>query len=170
VYFQGQATLPIVLAQHGIKASAYGLVLATGTLVTLLLQIPAASFLHRAPPRVVIASGCALTGIGFGTTAFASSAPVYAATVAVWSLGALAVTPFTSALVADLSPDSARARYQGAYQLSWSASRLVAPPAGTVTLQHGGQDALWGGCAGLALTAAGAQLVVYLRDKRRRAA
>jgi hypothetical protein len=37
--------------------------------------------------------------------------------------------------------------------LSWSGSRLVAPPLGTLTLQHAGQDALWGGCAALGLVA-----------------
>lgn len=77
VSFQGQSTLPIVLARHDIRSSAYGLVLAAGTL------------------------------------AFAHAAPAYAATVAVWSLGALAVTPLTSALVSELAPLEAQGRYQG---------------------------------------------------------
>jgi hypothetical protein len=48
-----------------------------------------------------------------GTLAFAHAAPAYAATVAVWSLGALAVTPLTSALVSELAPLEAQGRYQG---------------------------------------------------------
>jgi MFS family permease len=82
-------------------------------------------------------------------------------TVAVWSLGALAVTPFTSALVADLAPEAARGRYQSAYQLSWSSSRLVAPPLGGFTLQHSGQGALWAGCAALSSIAAAGHLIAY---------
>jgi MFS family permease len=166
VYFQGQATLPIVIARHGIRSSAYGLVLATGTIVTLALQIPLAGRLQRLPRQVAIAGGCAATGLGFGLTAFAHTAPAYAATVAVWSLGALAVTPLTSALVSELAPPDAQGRYQSAYQLSWSGSRLVAPPLGTVTLQHAGQDALWGGCAALAAVAAAGHLL----SRRRTAA
>jgi MFS family permease len=154
VYFQGQATLPIVLARHGVKSSAYGAVLAAGTIVTLALQIPTATVLQRLPRRAAIAAGCVTTGIGFGLTAFASSPAAYAVTVAIWSVGALAVTPFTAALVSELAPAAAQGRYQSAYQLSWSGSRLVAPPLGTLTLQHAGQDALWGGCAALGLVAA----------------
>jgi len=154
VYFQGQSTLPIVLARHRIAASGYGVVLAAGTLVTLVLQLPLSTLLRRLPRRLVVAGGCAAVGVGFGATAFAGSTPAYAATVVVWSVGALAVTPFTSALVADLAPAALRGRYQGAYQLSWSGSRLIAPPLGTATLEHAGANALWGGCLGLALVAA----------------
>jgi MFS family permease len=165
VYFQGQATLPIVLARHGIKSSAFGLVLASGTIVTLLLQIPLASILQRLPRHRAIAAGCITTGLGFTLTAFAGSVSAYAATVAVWSLGALAVTPLTAALVSELSPDAARGRYQSAYQLSWSSSRLIAPPLGAAVLQQFGGDALWGGCGVVALVAAGGHLVAS--DRRR---
>jgi MFS family permease len=166
VYFQGQATLPIVMADHGLQASTYGLALATGIVVTLILQIPVALLVERLPRRIVIAAGCAVTGLGFGLTAFASTPLAYAATVAVWSLGALAVTPFTSALVADLAPDDARGRYQGAYQLSWSSSRLVAPPLGGLTLQHAEQGVLWSGCAALAWIAAASHLITYRNSRR----
>jgi MFS family permease len=165
VYFQGQATLPIVLAHHGLRASAYGAVLAAGTIVTLALQIPLASLLQRAPQRAVIAGGSVVTGVGFGLTAFAGSAPTYAATVVVWSLGALAVTPFTSALVSELAPDEARGRYQSALQLSWSGSRLIAPPIGTATLQHAGAGALWGGCAALGVAAGVGHLAAWRRTR-----
>jgi MFS family permease len=105
----------------------------------------------------VIAAGGLLTGIGFGTTALAVSAPALAATVVVWSLGEILSAPVASAYVADISPPHLRGRYAGAFGMTFGLALILGPSAGSA-IYAASPDAVWGGCVVLGALAAALML------------
>ena len=66
--------------------------------------------------------------------------------------------PVTGALVADLSPQDLRGRYQGVYSFSWGLGMLLAPVAGASALARFGASGLWAGCLGMGLVVAASHL------------
>lgn len=85
---------------------------------------------------MLIAVGVALTGLADSIAGFALS-------VVVWSLGEAVVAGIAAAVVANLAPEHARGRYQGAFSWTWGLARFAALTLG-VTLYTGlGANALW---------------------------
>jgi MFS family permease len=157
IYFQQEAALPLQVIADGHSTGVYGLLISLNGLVVILLELPLTTVTRRLPPRRVIAAGVLLTGIGFGTTALATSAPALAATVVVWTLGEITAAPVSSAYVADISPPHMRGRYAGAFGLSFSLAQIVGPAAGT-SLYAASPDVLWGGCVVLGALASALML------------
>jgi MFS family permease len=157
IYFQQDATLPLQVTADGYSTAFYGLLISLNGLVVILLELPLTTFSRRLPPRRVIATGVLLTGIGFGTTALATSAPALAATVVVWTLGEIVSAPVSSAYVADISPPHMRGRYAGAFGMSFSLSLIIGPAAGTA-VYAASPHALWGGCVVLGALASALML------------
>jgi MFS family permease len=91
------------------------------------LQPVLSSWLGRYDPVRVLALGFAGVSLGFGLTAVAASTGVYAATVAVWTLGEIITAGLGAAIVAGLAPAHMRGRYSGAYGAVWSAAYLIGP-------------------------------------------
>ena len=145
IYFQQEAALPLQVVADGHSTAVYGLLISLNGVVVILAELPLTTLTRRFPPRRVIATGCLLTGIGFGTTALAASVPALAATVVVWTLGEIVSAPVASAYVADISPPHMRGRYAGAFGMAFSLALIVGPAAGTL-LYATGADLLWGGC------------------------
>jgi len=145
IYFQQEAALPLQVVADGHSTVVYGLLISLNGVVVILAELPLTTLTRRFPPRRVIATGCLLTGIGFGTTALAASVPALAATVVVWTLGEIVSAPVASAYVADISPPHMRGRYAGAFGMAFSLALIVGPAAGTL-LYATGADLLWGGC------------------------
>ncbi len=151
VFLQHQVALPVTMRQDGIPATTYGAVLAVNGILIVLLQLPATRLLERWRRSRALALGGVFTAIGFGATTWAHLPWWYAATVAVWTLGEICISPVSTAVVADLAPTDLRGRYQGVFTVSWSLAAFVAPGLGGLVLEHGGRGALWGGCAVVAL-------------------
>src|SRR5262249_46184842 len=118
----------------------------------------------------VLAAGALLTGVGFGLTAWAASAPAYLASIAVWTLGEILLTPVASTVVADLSPRALRGTYQGAFHMVWAASGSLGPLGGAWVLGRFGARALWWGCLALGVVSAALHLAVAPARQRRLAA
>jgi MFS family permease len=156
VYMQVSNTLPLAIVGHGLRTSTYGLVAALNGVLIVVLQPFAIRAVGRFDSLRVLALGQVLIGLGFGLTAFASTLPEYAGTVAVWTLGEIAGAGLIAALVADLAPIEARGRYAAVWGTSFGISTLLAPAIGTSTYQFLGPDVLWAACfvAGL-VTATG---------------
>ncbi|MFJ4806021.1 MDR family MFS transporter [Streptomyces murinus] len=155
VLFQQAATvLPITMGQEGLSSTDYGLVLSLNGLAIVVLQIPLTRVVRNKNPLHVVAVAALLCGYGFGLTALADSLPLYAATVLIWTLGEILFAPVSMQVVARLSPDDARGRYQGMYGLAWSLAALVTPVASGVVLDHLGADVIWITCAVIGTTAA----------------
>ncbi|MGK4581554.1 MDR family MFS transporter [Kitasatospora sp. HPMI-4] len=145
---QGSTTLAVSMGQAGISTTGYGFVIGLNGLLIVLLQLPLTQLTSGRNRTALLVAGALLTGWGFGLTALAgSSAAFYAVTVTVWTIGEIINAPTMMSLVTELSPATARGRYQGVYSLSWSLASFLGPAAGGYLLQHAGGGAVWGACA-----------------------
>ena len=144
---QAFVTLPMVMAQDSLGPTAYGLVFATNPVVIIVVQPLVMGWLARLPSHTVYVTALAILGVGFGLTAFASTVPVYMATVVVWTCGEIAIAASGPALVADIAPADMQARYSGVFGTAFGAASLVGPVAGAALLQTYGSGLLWGTCA-----------------------
>ncbi|MBI5609111.1 MAG: MFS transporter [Deltaproteobacteria bacterium] len=163
IYNQCNVALAAEMTVDGLVA-AYGPLLAINGILIGLLQPFATRTTAAVAPVPLLAVGSLLIGTGFGLTALADTALAHGACIVTWTLGEILLSSTASAAVAGLAPADQRARYQGAWQSSWSAAAL-APAAGAYVLAHAGSRVLWGGCAVLGLV--GAAVVARLgRDPR----
>jgi MFS family permease len=146
VFNQVQSGLPIAMAAHGVSPAAFGWIAAINGVLIVLLQMPVTRLLRPYPPGRVLAWAAMVIGAGFGLLAFGESVPMYVLCVVVMTLGEIANTPTAQALVARLSPEHLRGRYQGVYQLSWTVSLSAAPLVGGAVLDAYPGAVLWIGC------------------------
>jgi MFS family permease len=146
VFVQHLVGLPLDMAAHGIDAAHYGRIICINGILIVLVQPWAAVFLERFDKSRVLACGALLVGIGFGLTGLARAPGGYALSIAVWSLGEIALLPIATAVLIELAPSSLRASYQGGYQLVWGAAFLFAPGLSGAVISRFGAPALWAGC------------------------
>ncbi|WP_242608871.1 MDR family MFS transporter [Actinomadura formosensis] len=170
VLMQGMTTMPLAMKEDGLGPRAYGLAIGANGVLIIIVQPLVNAWLTRRDHSLVLAAGFALVGIGYGLTSLASTVAAYTATILVWTLGEIAAAAVLQAVVADLAPAGLRGRYGGLYGMAWSGGFLLAPLGGTQLLGSGGAITLWLTCAGLAFTAAAAQLALAPAIRRRRAA
>lgn len=147
VLFQIFFALPLSMRADGLTTADYGIAFAVNGVIIVLVQPLVVGWLSRLPRSTVIAVAELLFGIGFGSIAFASSLPSYAATFALATLGEIGVSVVALALVADLAPAHLRGRYYGLYGLAFGSAAIVAPAVGTNVFAAFGGDAVWLGCA-----------------------
>lgn len=156
VFNQVNAGLPMAMSASGLSASAFGRIAAINGVLIVLLQMPVTRLLKRFPEGRVLAGAALVIGAGFGVLAFGQSAAMFVVCVVVMTMGEIGNTPTGQAIVARLSPDHLRGRYQGVYQLAWTLGQVAAPLAGGAVLSAFGGTPLWAGCfAVTVLTAAG---------------
>lgn len=134
----------------------YGALISLNGLLVVLLELPVASVTQRLRPRRVMAVGFLLLGAGFALTSVATSIPLLAACVFVWTIGEITYMPVAGAYVADIAPPQMRGRYHGAWGLTFGIAFVVGPTLGTM-LYGVNPTALWLGC--LAVGALAAALV-----------
>ena len=154
IFQQSAVGLPVAMARAGFTPADYGSALAVNGLLIVVAQIPLSRFIeHRDPRRLLIVSAL-LVGCGFGLTAFAGSLGLFVLTICVWTVGEMINAPTQTGLVVRFSPAHARGRYQGVYNLSWSAAALAGPLMSGLVIDHLGAFWLWAGCAVLGSAAA----------------
>jgi MFS family permease len=153
---QHVSTLPISMSRDGLPPSTFGTVIALNGVLIVSGQLFVSRLLKRMARSTALAIAALILGIGFGLTAFAHTAWLYAVTVLVWTVGEMLNAPSNSTTNAELSPAHMRGRYQGVFSLSWSAASFVAPILGAAVLQYLGNAALWFGCFGAGLIVAAA--------------
>jgi MFS family permease len=158
VWVQCEIAMPIDMMAKGIAPETYGMVLAVNGILIMLLSPFVTGRLAAASPVRVLAAAAILTGVGFGLNAIVDSGWLYAAAVAIWTLGEILSTPASGAIVAGIAPPEQRARYSGAYSMTWSLARTLAPTTGGYVLAHLGARWLWAGCLALGVVVAIGQL------------
>lgn len=151
LFFQHLTALPSDMATRGLGTETLGWALSVNGLLIVLLQPLATRWAVRLSREQVLALAAVLTGVGFGLTSLATTLGGYAATVAVWTLGEILFAPVNAAVVADLSPEHLRGRYQGAFTITWALAHMSAPIFGTALLPWLGSAAFWAGCGALGL-------------------
>lgn len=148
VYLQVSATLGLTLGLRGIPASRVGLLLTVSALVVVAGQpLLSRGPVSRLDPWSAMAAGYLLLGAGLLANGFAATLPQFAAATVLWSTGDLVLLGRAHALVADIAPERARARYFSVYGLCWGAAAVLGPVAGTQLLAHAGPRGLWVACA-----------------------
>ena len=158
IFMQHTTTLPLDMTAHGLSSATFGMVMALNGLLIVLVQPFLGPWLSRRNPSRVLAAGTALVACGFGLNALGHTAPFYALSVSVWTVGEICVLPIAGAMVGDLARPEVRGRYQGAHGLSFGLAACLAPLAGTFVFQRLGAPMLWWGCLGMGLAVAAAHL------------
>ena len=167
VFMQHMSTLPVQMVDDGLDPSQYGVVISLNAVLIVLVTVPLTRWVERFPTARVLAVAALFVGAGFGATAWASTMTTYALTVIVWTIGELIASSIGPAVVADLSPDSMRGRYQGCFTFTFSLAAMVAPIGGGWVYDHLGQTTLWLGCGAISVAAAAAHLLAGpARDRR----
>ena len=146
IYMQGNVTLPLDMQAHGLGPREYGAAIAVNGFLIILMTIPVSNMAAKWPRFETIAIAAVLLGLGFGSTALASSFPLFAVSVAIWTLGEIAATSVGPTIIADLSPVELRGLYQGIFGAAWGLSYFIGPLAGGWVYEHWGSNALWVGC------------------------
>jgi MFS family permease len=165
VFQQFSVTLPMHMRAHGIGTGAMGWLFALNGIVIVLVQPVALRMVKRFAHVAVLAWAAVLTGAGFGAAALAGGAPVpvYAAGIAVFTLGEIGFASAAPAVVAELAPIDRRGAYHGAYQLAWGIAGVTAPGLGSIVLANFGGSALWLGCLVAGLLAGALHATVTAR-------
>lgn len=169
IFMQHLSMLPIAMEQDGLSPATFGTVIALNGVLIVSGQLFVPRLIRGRSRSHVLALAALITGAGFGLTAFADATWFYALTVLIWTLGEMLHAPSGSTLIAELSPDALRGRYQGLFSLSWSLAGFTAPILGGLVRQSAGNAALWLGCAALAALIAVAHLVSGPARERRAA-
>jgi MFS family permease len=167
VYAQGHVTLPLDMSAAGLSPENYGAAIAINGGLIVILGIPASNAAPRWPRYGAMAVSAVLVGIGFGIPALASTLPVYALSVAVWTLGEIGGATIAPAIVADLSPPDKRGLYQGIFGSAWGLAFFVGPVLGGWIYENLGAPALWALCFGTGLAVAGGFLAMARPAARR---
>jgi MFS family permease len=152
VYRQLYSTLPLHLRDEGQPVWLYATVIAVGSGLILVLEIPVTQWLQGRGAYGVVALGYALVGVG--TAMFAlpvSVVPVLLAMV-VLTAGEILYKTTATAHVLDQAPDHLVGQYQGLYTGAATSGTLLAAPIGTA-IYAAAPTLLWPVMAGLALLA-----------------
>ena len=160
VFMQHLSSLPVQMGADGLSPSQYGAVIALNGALIVLVTVPLTRWLQAYPRSRVLAVSSLFVGVGFGATAWATTVPQYAATVAVWTVGEVIGAAVGPSVVADLAPSALRGRYQGVFGFSFATAALVAPLVGGAVYQHLGATTLWLGCALLSFATGAAHLAI----------
>ena len=115
-----------------------------------------------------MAIGETVLALGIGATALAAGWGGFAVTVVVWTLGEIVTSIFRVPIVADISPDDMRGRYQGWFGFSFAVAFAIGPSLGLFVLDRLG-TVLWWGAMVVALISAGWWLLLRSAIAERRA-
>ncbi len=146
IYMQGNVTLPLDMASHGLGPEQYGSAIAVNGFLIILVTIPVSNMARKWPRFETVAVSAVLLGLGFGFTALATNLPLFALSVAIWTLGEIAATSVGPTIIADLSPVELRGLYQGIFGAAWGLSFFIGPLAGGWIYENLGNEVLWISC------------------------
>ena len=140
IYMLMLISLPLSLAADGINPASAGLIMAVGT-VTLVVARPMLRVEYST--TAAFAAGYLLLAAGLAGYAVAHTLPALLAPTVAWSLGNLLLMGRAFAVVSELAPVGATARYLAVYGLSWGFATVAAPVVGTWVIARFGPGTLW---------------------------
>ena len=158
VYRQLYTTLPIHLRDAGQPVALYTALIAVGSGLILVLEIPVALRLRRFSSIPIIAAGYALVGAGFALFALPVSVATAIAAMVVLTAGEILYKTTATAHVLDAAPDHLVGQYQGLYTGAATSGTMLAAPIGT-TVYALAPGLLWPACGLAALLASYVVLV-----------
>ena len=135
VYYQQLYALPLRVVNHlGYSKADFGLLLTINGALVVLLELPISSLTMHRNPRRMLALGFLLVGVGYALTGAATTLPMLAGTVVIWSFGEMIGAPVSYSYVADLAPPGAGGRYQGVFGVAWGTGAITGPALGGLIL------------------------------------
>jgi MFS family permease len=146
IYTQSYVSLPLDMQSHGLGPDQYGAAIAVNGFLIILVTIPVSKMARKWPRYETVAVAAILLGLGYGFTALASNFPLFALSVAIWTLGEIAATSVGPTIIADLSPIDLRGLYQGIFGAAWGLSYFAGPLAGGWVYENLGANTLWISC------------------------
>ncbi|HEX3003904.1 MAG TPA: MFS transporter [Angustibacter sp.] len=134
VYRQLYSTLPVYLRDHGQPLGLYTLLIALGSGLILLLEIPVAVVLRRHAALTIVAIGYALVAVGFVLFGVdLPGVPLAASAVTarvVLTAGEILYKTTATAHVLDEAPDHLVGQYQGLYMGAATSGMMLSAPVG----------------------------------------
>jgi MFS family permease len=167
IYMQANVTLPLDMQSHGLGPQQYGAAIAVNGFLIILVTIPISNMAAKWPRFETMAVSSVLLGLGFGFAALAFNLPLFAISVAIWTLGEIAATSVAPAIIADLSPVELRGLYQGIFGSAWGLAFFIGPLAGGWVYEGMGSYTLWIGCLVLGVVLAFCYLALRSPAKKR---
>lgn len=146
IYTQAYVSLPLDMQSHGLGPDQYGTAIAVNGFLIILVTIPVSNMARKWPRFETMAVAAILLGLGYGFTTLASNFPLFALSVAIWTLGEIAGTSVGPTIIADLSPIDLRGLYQGIFGAAWGLSYFLGPLAGGWVYENLGANTLWISC------------------------
>jgi MFS family permease len=168
VYMQSLITLPLAVRADNHGPEVFGLIYAVNPVTIIALQPVVLWVIDRLRPVPLLAGSSVVMGVGFWTTTFADTLPVFGLTVFVWTLGEIAFNAVGPALIADIAPPELRGRYNGVVGLAFGAAAFLAPLLGTRVFENFGEPTLWTSCLILSAISAAITLTLSSRINKRR--
>jgi MFS family permease len=169
VYAQGYVGLPLDMQAQGLGPQEYGAAIAVNGFLIILVTIPLSNMAAKWPRFETVAIAAILLRMGFGLTALATNLPLFALSIAIWTLGEIGMTTVGPTIIADLSPLELRGLYQGIFGSAWGLAFFIGPIAGGWVYENLGSDTLWVGCLIIGLVIAFCYYALSIPTKRRMA-
>jgi MFS family permease len=167
IYMQNYVTLPLDMQANGLTPADYGLALAVNGGLIVLVTLQLSGIVGKWPRFSAMAASALLLGLGYGAVELAHTLPVYALTIAVWTMGEIIGATIAPTIITDLAPEELRGLYMGIFGSAWGLSFFIGPIAGGWVYEHLGPAALWRGCLLLGIVLALGYLVLGRRAKGR---
>jgi MFS family permease len=131
------------MAAHGLGPESYGLAISVNGFLIILTTIAVSNMAVKWPRFPTVAVSALLLGAGFGFTAAASTLPLFALSVAIWTMGEILATSVSPTIIADLSPVELRGLFQGIFGSAWGLAFFLGPIVGGWVYDAFGASALW---------------------------
>jgi len=141
-------TLPVYGVDHlGLSTELWGLLFALNGLLIVLLQLPLTRVMERRPKLPLIAFAVLATGAAYGLVVLIPgpglALPFLAGLMVLITIGEMIFLPLLPSFAADLAPERARGRYQGALEGAVAAGAVLGPPLGGFCLEAAPGVLLW---------------------------
>jgi predicted MFS family arabinose efflux permease len=158
VYRQLYSTLPVYLREHGRPVGVYATLIAIGSGMILVLELPATLAMRRLPPLPVIAAGYCVVGLGMALFALGATIGVVVAAMVLLTIGEILYKTTATAYVLDQAPAGLVGRYQGLYTGAATSGTMLAAPLGALVYSRA-PASLWPVCAAVAIGAGAVALI-----------
>ena len=162
VYRQLYTTVPLHLKDSGQPVGLYAALVAIGSGLILVLEIPTALRLRRLPSEPIVATGYVLMGVGFLMFGLPVGVTTAVVAMVVITAGEILYKTTATAHVLDAAPDHLVGQYQGLYTAAATSGTLLAAPVGAL-LYSAAPGLVWPACAAVTVGAAGAVLAARTR-------
>lgn len=154
VYMNINTTLGVFLRDHhGISEAGYGSLISINAAMVVLFQFPITRRTEKNPPMLMMALGAFFIALGLLLYGFVKTYAWFAVAMATITVGEMISIPMANAVVARLSPEEMRGRYNFIYGNSWGISFAIGPYLAGLVLDHYDPNWLWYGCGLIGLAA-----------------